>query len=418
VKRTTRQRLAAAAAALGLAACDATSPPEAAVVAPEPAGSPSDEEVPPSVDPTARAAARAIAEAVRDEDAFARARRLALLLPTLGPEGVAGAREALVDPTLNPGGAEIELLVRFWASHEPEEATRWAAKECPAGYRFPAVLSSLSVWAALDPQAASSASLELESDPSTRDPAQIALVRGWFESDPDALARYIQAVGMGFGRQRLLSSYIRLLLQQEGPEALKRWAESLPEDDPGFKQEVYRQVAVGLPPFDLDAAFRWCEAHCDGPYGKELRGIIALRWAQLGGGAPVLEWLARAPAGGERDGTLPMILAEWARQEPEQASAWMEAQSAAGNAEPWWPLLFPAYAMILLPSSPSEAIRWAERVQHEGTREALLVRIARDWRSRDEAAAEAWLGASPLSEEARQKVRGVKPAPAPDGPAE
>ena len=70
---------------------------------------------------------------------------------------------------------------------------------------------------------------------------------------------------------------------------------------------MFRQVGVGLSSFDLNAAFRWCETHCDGPHGANLRPIIAMRWAQLGGGLDALAWLGSAPAGTERDGSLPGV---------------------------------------------------------------------------------------------------------------
>jgi hypothetical protein len=49
-------------------------------------------------------------------------------------------------------------------------------------------------------------------------------------------------------------------------------------------------------------------------------------------------------------------------------------------------------------------VEWAQRIQREREREVVLIRIARIWRASDEAAADAWLEQSPLSEEARAKV--------------
>jgi hypothetical protein len=60
-------------------------------------------------------------------------------------------------------------------------------------------------------------------------------------------------------------------------------------------------------------------------------------------------------------------------------------------------------------TSPARAIEWASRVEDEKIRERLLVRVARAWRWQDEAAAEAWLRESPLSEEARERARKLPP---------
>jgi hypothetical protein len=408
-----RQRFAAAAAALGLAACDAASPPETA----PPAEPPAAETTPPEPaaaeprppDPAELAAAAAIEEALRGEDAYARAERLAVLLPTLGPEGVHGAEQILTSPTLNPNGAEIELLARFWAAHAPEAAMRWAAQASPSGYRFSAVLSAMEVWAAADPGAALAAVAQWESEPGAREALQIGLVRGWFERDPSELLRHIQGLAMGFGRQRSLTTYIRVLLQRQGVEALLRWAESVADDDPAFKRDVYRQLAVGLPPFDLDAVLRWCETNCGDPAAEGVRGIIAMRWAQLGGGRAVMEWLASAPESSDRNDALPLIFAEWARLERDEASAWIAARAAAADPEPWLPLLYSTQALSVMVHAPQEGIAWAQRIEDEAIRERMLIRVARAWRFQDEAAAEAWLAESPLSEEARERARLLPP---------
>ena len=72
-------------------------------------------------------------------------------------------------------------------------------------------------------------------------------------------------------------------------------------------------------------------------------------------------------------------------------------------------LLIPLLGLVLAATSPAEAIEWAERVELDSEREALLVEIARSWFRQDERAAEAWLARSPLSEQAREQAR--KPDP-------
>jgi hypothetical protein len=400
------QHLGAAAAALAviaLAACDASPPQPETAPPPGPTALPA--EVRPPLDPAQLAAAQAIAAAVRDRDAYARARRLAELLPTLGPEGAPGAQQTLQDDTLSLGGTEIELLARFWATHEPEAATRWAVDKSPSGYRLSAILAAFPQWVAADPQAATTAEQAWDRNPTARDALQIGLVRGLYARNPAELEDFIEKVEKGFARQRLLAIYIRLLLQTQGPEATIRWAESTPDADPDYRLDVFRQIAVALPGFDLDAAFRWCEAHCDGPHGGNLASIIALRWAQRGGGAEALTWLASRPPSDERDGGLPGAFEEWLRQAPDQAGAWIAAREAAEDRESWLPLLYPSYALFRLPYSPTEAIEWAERISDEKQRERLLIRIARLWRAVDEPGAEAWLSQSALSEEALAKVR-------------
>ncbi len=409
-----------------LAACGADPPSESADLpstdaqpageeAPEPFELP-EPIAPPPLSPAQSAAAEAIADAMSDEDPYARAGRLATLLPTLGPEGVPGVKRALQDARFQPtrGGAEIELLVRFWARHEPEAATRWAVGRAPPGYRLSAIFPSLSRWAAVDPTAAAVAAQRWENARGDlRDLVQIALVQGWFEKDPDGLGRYLQQHEMGVARQRKLANYVRLLLHHRGTEATVRWAESVPDDDRVFKQNVYRQTASALTALDLEAALRFCEAHCDGPYDQDLRHLIALSWSRRRDGAGALEWLSRLPDGRERNAALRNAFSTWAQLHPEEAAAWMEARvlgrEAQAELEPWLQVLVPTYALILMRQEPSAAITWAERVVDDEERERTLIRVARVWRFEDEAAAEAWLSRSELSEEARGYARQLPP---------
>jgi hypothetical protein len=112
-----------------------------------------------------------------------------------------------------------------------------------------------------------------------------------------------------------------------------------------------------------------------------------------------------------------LVFSIWGNRELDASLAWMAAQPRGedGNLEPWIRPAIPVYARLLARSAPLEAIGWAERIEDEEEREIVLTDVARIWRTQDEGAAEAWLGQSSLSEEAREKAR--KPKPVPGGPA-
>jgi hypothetical protein len=377
---------------LALAGCDAASPPGTGVPKASESASP--------------ASAGALIEALRDPDAYARARAMGALLPRLGAEAVPEVKAALSDPALRIGGAEHELLLRFWASHEPEAASRWAADSSPTFYRDAAVMTALPLWVAADREAALVALGEWQKwRPDLRESAPRAVVVGWYEAGLPGLTQYIRDLGAGFPQQIALSTYLRAAMAKEGVQPVVDWAEAVPEDDPAYKLAVYRQVASALPLFDRSAAMRWCDAHCDGPYGNNLRNIIAGRWvAEDGAGA--LAWLGTAPEGNERDVAVRTNFANWAAWHPEKATAWMAEQTQDGGQLPAWlePVL-PVYAVLLADESPTTAIEWANRIEKDVSREVTLIKIARQWRESDQAAAEAWLETSPLSAEAREQVR-------------
>jgi hypothetical protein len=407
------RRFAAAVTALGFAACDPAPSPTDEPRAPEAAESESveqpDREV--FVDPAQAAATRALEEAMREPDPYARASRLALLLQGLGPEGVPGAKELLQHPRFSSdrGGAEIELLGRYWATHEPAAAALWAVQSSVAGYRLSAIRATLSQWASMDPESAEVGLRAWEiSQPEARELIQIALVHGWFEHDPVALARYIEQQEKGIGRQRMLTHYTGLLVQRKGAEAAMRWAESISDDDPIYKRRAYWKLGAALVSSDLDAALRWCKAHCEGEYGRDLPGAISLRWSRLDPSGAALDWLGGRPDDPERSRAIQTAFGWWAKANPEETRVWMERKWAAGTLEPWVQPLVRAYAVNAMEKTPLEGMMWVARVEDEAERESLMIGLARQWRAKDRAAAEAWLVESPLSEESRERARGRK----------
>jgi hypothetical protein len=312
--------------------------------------------------------------------------------------------ETLEDPTVDLRANELELLVRYWATHQGEEASRWAVEKSPLDYRGGAVFSALTVWAEADPQAAVSVAWPWALIPTIERIVPTALVRGWFAAnDPPELAQWIRDLPIGIPRQRAIAAYIRVVIQTRGPEAVKRWAESLPDDDATYKLTVFRRVVDALSALDIEDSVRWCDTHCDGPYGNNMRSLIARNWV-IRDGPSALAWLSSAPEGHERDLAVRLTFALWARTDPEATLAWMAAQTTA-DPDPWLRPIFPIYAQLLSKDAPTDAIEWAKRIEGDDQREAVLVGVARVWRYLDEAAAEEWLLQSSLSEEAREKVR-------------
>ena len=176
MNKTLRSGFVAALGAIGLSACDPTPPPNAGV------SGPVESETMPAGETLNDVVREALADVIRDEDAFSRARRLGILLPTLGPELVPAVKQTLEDPTLDLGATEFELLLRYWATHQGEDASRWAVEQSPTAYRAASVFASLGLWAEADPQASLAAARQWTQRPDVREAIQIALVLGWFAS--------------------------------------------------------------------------------------------------------------------------------------------------------------------------------------------------------------------------------------------
>jgi hypothetical protein len=244
------------------------------------------------------ATSRALNDALRDPNPYARARNLGTLLPTLGPESLPAVKALLDHFRLDLGAVEFELLLRFWAAHEPAEATTWTFKHASPLFRTTAARTVMEIWAEADPASAVVVAEQAlaESDEEVARVVQMALVQGWFKSDRESLERYIYTLGSGMKRQRAIFGYLLSLAAAEGSDAAIAWAESTSEEDVRYRLEVFRQLMSALAWADTEAAMRFCDAHCDGRYGKGLRNVLIrsrLRNGEHGG--EIVEWVAQVP---------------------------------------------------------------------------------------------------------------------------
>jgi hypothetical protein len=346
----------------------------------------------------------AVLQALREPDVFVRIQQLSQLLPNLGPAAVPEIADALRNPSVDLGGAEIALLTRAWALHDPAAAVNWASMSPPLGLRLSALLPAVELWAKQDPLKALKGIGPMMVIPGLNTRAlQIALVRGWFDSGTPGLVEYIRDLGMGYERQRALAAYSRRLIQRNGVEAGMRWAESLPDEPQKFKLNAFRQLASELAQHDPAAGVAWCEAHCAGPFGSGMPMMVGIRWAVQDAPA-ALGWLSGTPEGKERDRAVRDAYRRWTQVDRAEAEAWVEAIGPE-NAEPWFGAVAEVHAQFVSQEDPRKALVWVESVSDPARREQAYVRIARAWRETDESAAEAWLVQSPLLQEARERVR-------------
>jgi hypothetical protein len=296
--------------------------------------------------------------------------------------------------------------MRYWVRHDPVNATWYALAKAPRAYRVGAIHATLRTWAAQDPQKAlETARVWTSEGGDAGAAAQVALVRGWYESGKPGLAQYILDLGLGFDRQRALTAFSTAMIRDKGADALIQWANEVPTTNAQYKLEVNRSVGSALVPFDLDAAKRYCDAHCEGPFGSNLRDRIAGRWA-VEDGAAALEWLATGLPSEDRDVAIRSSYAVWARRAPDEALPWMKAKLESASPEPWLEAILPIYARVLGKSvDPVQGVAVAAKLPGPMERDSITVEILRYWRQRDEAAAEAYLKTAKLSDEVLERVR-------------
>jgi hypothetical protein len=348
-----------------------------------------------------------IEEILREPQGFARVEHLSRVLSSVDATPHLDLRDILESPQLRISSAESLLLLRFWANQSATDAFDWAWSQSPPAYRSAAVDLTTELLATADPALALRsirAHAPSRSSGARGGATDNALIRGWLASGEPGVEDYIRDLGIGFARQRSLSAYARERIRRNEIESLEQWAESLPDEPRRFKLAAFRQIGSELAIYDPALGVAWCDKHCDGPFGLSVRQLVATRWAATDGRA-ALEWASQYPD----DPTIHLAIRDayrtWYRADSEAALAFVDELGFERAVGSWFSPAVGLYAALIAPTRPAEALRWALAEEDPERSESNVLSILRRWRAIDEAAAEAWLESSTLTEKARRMAR-------------
>jgi hypothetical protein len=292
------------------------------------------------------------------------------------------------------------LLVKAWAGLAPAAATKWARAAAPENIHGAAVEAAVGAWAKRDP-AAAAAELPV-GEPNVARP----LVTGWFDSGKPGLVDFVLSRGALEEGQTLIAAYLRELIAREGPDAATDWAASVQGED-GLVLAVRRHTGKELATRHPDAAIAFCDRYCDGPRGTVIRILVARRLGQTGEGRKAVQWLNQSETGDpkEKGQAVRAAYLGWLSDERDEALAWAETALPEHGTEAWFQHVIGLVVSTTSWNDPERALLWADRIEDPDRKKLALITIARRWRDHDPVAAEAWLMASPLSEESRSLAR-------------
>ena len=363
-------------------------------------------ELPDEPPPSPLTGASRVIDALLIPDQFERVEAL-LELSRLSPAETGDVNRALRTAAVDRDLVEAILLVRMWARHQPVAALNWAFTKPGESFKVPLVSAAIEEWARRDPQAAAKGLDErtqrLAGD--LTESAEKALMRGWVDSgDYTGVEEYLRGRGVSFDRQRQINAFARRLVQRAGAQAAIDWAEALNEEEWRFKLAAWRQTATEIAKLDPAAARAWCERVCGTRYAESMERQIANGWLVADGQA-ALEWLSGMEAGSERDNAVLQTYRYWWQLDKNgEARRWIEGVGLE-NVEEWMYPIMQLWGPSLALEDPAQAVKWAMKAPEGPRRNQALIAVNRRWRNRDEAAAEAWLQSSPLSEPDRARAR-------------
>ena len=322
-------------------------------------------------------------------DVLERSYRFHDFLQTLSPDEVGEASAVIEARSRWLMQDELLSFMLAWTHFDAPAAFEWALSRS-GGFREQASATALEAWAFYDPAAARRA---LESvDPRVLPiPLGEFLVAGWLKGGHhDGVIEYITGQDPGNARQR----YTNLLtteLMRDGPDAVVRWAEAIPDDAPGsYKAMAFQKVAHILASVDPIYASGWIEPHLRHDYAADAPELIGRRWLEIDPPA-ALDWLASLPRGDVNDEALRRTLRFWLDEAPEDAEAWVRGASEAGGAGAAIEGMIARHA-----EDPPTAIAWAQRIAHPADRARAMLRLGRAWHLREPEAAKRWIEESGL----------------------
>jgi hypothetical protein len=341
--------------------------------------------------------------ALEERDWVVRSYRLHAFLQGMGPDELPEALEAFEGRRQWLGQDEIRAFMMAWTRFDApaafERALSW-----PGRSRRTAAGAAIYAWGFHDPEAATRAHDGVADTP-LRDFLRTRLVSGWARGEHrESANRYIASLPEGAQRDSFAGMLAREL-NEEGADAVIRWAESTPEVVPSYKETVFRKACAALAATDPEAAVRFASAHAGRSYAAGSTGVIAGRWANLDPRA-ALAWLVTLPAGAERDAAVTDAFGRWLTHSRMEAEEWLRGAIPAAELDPAVRVLV---RRTNQEGAPEEAVGWAQRISAPQLRDEVIVAFGRAWLRREPVAADSWLARSGLPETVRASIQ--QPAP-------
>jgi hypothetical protein len=356
----------------------------------------------PSTDPELATLA-SFQRALDDPDWLTRSYRYSGFLLGLSPENLPEALDAVVPQLPWLTTAELRVFMLAWARFDApgalEQALAW-----PRPFHRNGSGAAIYAWAMRDPSAATWALRSIE-DPELEDFMEGRMIAG-FTHGPykqDA-SEYIASLPEGPRR----FSYIAMLaweLSKQGPEAVMRWAEAVPDDLPRYKAAVFLNASSTLAAADPPGTARWLANHLSRDYSSGTMRVVARSWASSDPAA-ALQWLIQQTAGERRNGSIKNAFRVWLDASPDDAASWLRSTTPE-------PALDSALRLMVgrtRQESPVGAIDWALAIDDPQLRQEVVANVVHDWMSRDAAAAQDWLAQSDLSQEMLDAIRDQRAA--------
>ena len=359
----------------------------------------------------------AIEELVRVNDPLERQKMLAALLENLTVENAKEAFMALHEnrrggPFGRGGDESLRLLANAWGRLDGAGAmaalTELAEAEGDRGGRRGGrgpgglgaeMMSVLSGWATVDAAGATAYLDTIEGD-REKGMAGFGVIQGLLVNGVDEALSFVQNLPEGDdGRGRAQEMYMGMIageILEQGSDAAKSWVESV--TDPDLRSGAMTRVTMELMQKDREGTAEWLVQHGDDEAAARAVNRFADSWAR-DDPRGVFEWADKL-SGGPKAEAYEEAMENWVREDAIAAGEYLsslEPSAARDSATE-------AYAIRVSRDDPVTAMEWAGTIADAELQRETQIEVAEDWYRIDRAAAEEWMQANNLSEEAVNEI--------------
>jgi hypothetical protein len=292
---------------------------------------------------------------LEDPDWLTRSYRFSAFLVGLNPENLPDALEALEPHLPWLLTDEFRMFMLAWSRFDPRGAFEHA-RAWPPQIRRNAAGAAMYAWGFRNPLEAVR-ELGTVENPEMKEFWAARMLVGWAHGEyRDSASDYIAKLPESSARLAYLGT-LAWEMSKQGPEAVMRWAEGVPDHPPRFKRAVFLKATSTLAGIDAPSTARWLRDHLDHDYADDALLIAARSWA-LSDPPAAINWLIELPAGRERATAVRDCFASWFRHAPNEAERWLRSASPALAVDPAVRFM----VKRTQDGQPRVSLRWAARI--------------------------------------------------------
>lgn len=347
--------------------------------------------------------AASVTAILEEERVPLRVRCLAEFLETAPPAESAEMKAVIGTHWLDLEAASLTLLLSEWAEQDPRAAFEDALAR-RGGERVLGIETVVREWAVRQPQEAIRAVIEqLEGRDEDRQIAALAVIAGWQEANSELnreLLALVEGLPLSKPRNIAIDAMNSIFLRRFGTDAAIELVESTPEEGVrNFRLQVLRRFAGELSRTDPERAVEWSSLHADGPFGRNMRRHIGMRWGWFDGPS-AMEWVRTLEPGREREDVVERSFGAWVQRDREAAVEWMRTRTDQPELEP----ALETFLTVWGRKEPSQALALLPLMRLENERRLVIERTVKDWASKDPEAAMSWLENAEIPEDIRRRL--------------